>query len=47
MGVETLEIHPAALYELKSAVTWYLHRSTTAADNLTFEIDRAIELIRR
>jgi plasmid stabilization system protein ParE len=45
MAIEALEIHPAALDEFKSAINWYFHRSSVAADNLAIEIDRAIQLI--
>jgi len=45
MAAESLEIHPAALAELKSAISWYLEQNRAAADNLVAEIDRAIDLI--
>jgi toxin ParE1/3/4 len=45
MAVKALEIHPAALEELKSAVVWYLERSEPAALEFVEEVDRAIELI--
>lgn len=40
-----IEIHPAALAELKSAVEWYLERSEPAADEFVSEVDRAIALV--
>jgi plasmid stabilization system protein ParE len=40
-----LEIHPAALAELKSAVSWYASRSEAAAVAFAAELDRAMVLI--
>ena len=40
-----IEIHPAALAELKSAVEWYLERSEPAAREFVAEVDRAIALV--
>jgi plasmid stabilization system protein ParE len=45
MGVKLVQIHPQALAELKSALTWYLDRSETAAVKFVAELDRAIDLI--
>ena len=45
MAAKTLEIHPAALAELQSALRWYLERSQTAAANFVADIDEAIQLI--
>ena len=45
MAVEPLEIHPAALEEFKSALTWYLERSEVAAQNFVAELDRAVDLM--
>jgi toxin ParE1/3/4 len=45
MAAKALDIHPAALTELKSAVSWYDERSASAGDGFVAEIDRAIELI--
>jgi hypothetical protein len=45
MAAKPLDIHPAALTELKSAVNWYDERSASAGDGFVAEIDRAIELI--
>jgi toxin ParE1/3/4 len=45
MAVKQLQIHPAALEELKSAVAWYLERNETAAINFTAEVDRALDLV--
>lgn len=45
MVAEPLDIHPSALAELKSAITWYLERNEAAAVKFTAEIDHAIELI--
>jgi len=45
MGAKQLDIHPAALEELKSALDWYLERSETAANNFAVELDAAIDLV--
>jgi len=45
MAAKALQIHPAALEELKSATAWYLDRSETAALNFVAEVDRAIGLV--
>lgn len=45
MAVKPLEIHPSALEELKSAISWYLERNKTAAIKLAGELDRAIALV--
>jgi plasmid stabilization system protein ParE len=45
MAVKPLDIHPAALEELKSALAWYLDRSATAASNFVREVDEAIDLV--
>lgn len=45
MAVKRIEIHPAALAELKSAVTWYLERSEPAAREFVADVDRAIALV--
>jgi len=45
MPGKRIEIHPAALAELKSAVEWYLERSEPAADEFVAEVDRAIALV--
>jgi len=45
MAVKSLELHPSALAELKSAVAWYLERNETAALNFVAEVDRAIGLV--
>ena len=45
MAIRTLDLHPAALAELKSAVAWYLERNETAALNFVAEVDRAIDLV--
>jgi plasmid stabilization system protein ParE len=42
MAGRQIEIHPAALAELKSAVEWYLERSQPAAEQFVAEVDRAI-----
>ena len=44
MGANPLEIHPAALSDLKSALAWYLDRSETAAAKFVAEVDRAVGL---
>ncbi len=45
MAGKRLNIHPAALAELKSAVKWYLERSEPAAQEFVAEVDRAIDLV--
>jgi plasmid stabilization system protein ParE len=40
MAAKQIEIHPAALAELKSAVEWYLERSEAAAQEFVAEVDR-------
>ena len=45
MDDKPVHIHPAALAELKSALTWYFERSETAAVRFVAELDRAIDLI--
>jgi len=45
MGAKPLDIHPAALAELKSAVAWYYARNQTAALNFIAELDRAMILV--
>lgn len=45
MAAKALEIHPAALEELRSAVSWYFDRSETAAVQFVAELDRVIDLV--
>lgn len=45
MAGKKIEIHPAALAELKSAVQWYLDRSEPAAQEFVAEVDHAIALV--
>jgi plasmid stabilization system protein ParE len=45
MANKPLDIHPAALRDLESAIAWYLERSEPAAHNFVAEVDHAIELI--
>jgi hypothetical protein len=45
VGVKPLDVHPAALEEWKSAVSWYLERNETAAVNFVTEGDQAIDWI--
>jgi plasmid stabilization system protein ParE len=47
MAAKPLEIHPSALAEFKSALSWYLERNETAADKFVAELDRAIEIAGR
>ena len=42
-AAKSLEIHPAALAELKSAVSWYLEQNQAAATKFAAELDRAID----
>src|SRR5271155_1043003 len=41
----SLDIHPAALAEIKSAVLWYQERSESAAEKFVAELYHAIDLI--
>jgi plasmid stabilization system protein ParE len=45
MADKPLVIHPAALEELQSAVTWYLGRSEVAAAKFVASVDRAIDAV--
>jgi plasmid stabilization system protein ParE len=45
MAAKPPDIHPAALEELRSAVSWYLDQNETAAIKFIAEIDHAIELV--
>ena len=45
MAAKPLQVHPAALVELKSAVTSYQEQNQTAALNFVAELDRAIDLV--
>lgn len=45
MAVKRLEIHPSALAELKSALTWYLDRNQSAAVKFAGEVDKSIGLV--
>src|ERR1039458_1612095 len=45
MVARLLEIHPAALEELKSATSWYLDRSAAAPVAFVADVDRAINLV--
>ena len=45
MAVKPLEIHPAALEELRSAVSWYLDRNASAAAKFASDVDRTIDLV--
>lgn len=45
MAAKALEIHPSALSDLKSAISWYLERSEPAAIEFAAEVDRAVALV--
>jgi plasmid stabilization system protein ParE len=45
MVVKRLEIHPSALDEFESSVTWYLERNRVAAEKFAAAVDYAIELV--
>lgn len=45
MAAKTLEIHPAALAEFKSALSWYLEQNETAAIKFASELERALDLV--
>jgi hypothetical protein len=40
-----LEVHPEALEELSSALSWYLEHSQTAAVRFAAEVEQAIGLV--
>lgn len=45
MAAKPPDIHPAALAELNSAVSWYLDQNETAAIKFVADVDRAINLV--
>jgi len=45
VAAKSIDLHPEALEEWKSAVAWYLERNETAAVNFVAELDQAIALI--
>jgi toxin ParE1/3/4 len=45
MVAKALEIHPSALSDLKSSISWYLERSEPAAVEFASEVDRAVALV--
>jgi plasmid stabilization system protein ParE len=45
MAVTLLEIHPSALAEFESSVSWYLERNRAAAEKFAAAVDQAIELV--
>ena len=45
MAAKPVEVHPAALAELESALAWYMERSEAAALKFAAELDRAIDLV--
>ena len=45
LAAKPLQIHPAALAELKSARNWYHERNPTAAIDFVNELDRALDLV--
>jgi len=45
MAIKPLEIHPEALAELKSAVTWYQEKSPSAALNFMEELDQVLDWV--
>lgn len=45
MAAKQLDIHPAALEELTSAIQWYFQRSESAAQRFVDEIEEALELV--
>jgi plasmid stabilization system protein ParE len=45
MAAKSLDIHPSALAELKSSISWYLEQNETTAAKFVEEIDRAIDLV--
>jgi plasmid stabilization system protein ParE len=45
MAGKALEVHPAALDELKSALIWYAERSEAAANNFIRELEAGLEMV--
>lgn len=45
MAAKPLDIHPSALAEFKSSVTWYLQRNQTAARKFAAAVDDALNLV--
>ena len=45
MAANPPDVHPVALAELRSAVSWYLDQNETAAIKFVAEVDRAIDLV--
>jgi plasmid stabilization system protein ParE len=45
MASRTLKIHPDALAEAESSVTWYRNRSPRAASSFLEDLERSIEII--
>ena len=45
MAAKSLDIHPSALAELKSSISWYLEQNEATANKFVEEIDRAIDLV--
>jgi plasmid stabilization system protein ParE len=45
MPAKPLDIHPSALAELKSAVSWYLGQNEVAATKFASKLDRAVDLV--
>lgn len=45
MAGKPVKIHPAALAELKSALTWYSEKSSATASKFAAELDRAVQLV--
>jgi plasmid stabilization system protein ParE len=45
MAAKPLEIHPSALAEVKSALSWYLERNETTAVKFAAELNRGMDLV--
>jgi len=45
MAAKRLEIHPSALAEFRSSLTWYLERNQNAARKFADAVDHAISLV--
>lgn len=45
MAAKPLDIHPSALAELKSSISWYLEQNQAAATKFAAELDRAIDFV--
>ncbi len=45
MAQSSVDVHPEAIEEARTAYRWYRERNRTAAEAFLVELDRAVELI--